>query len=336
MTTRKSIDRRKFVKMSATIAVASGAAVIMMGTGIQPDVIDTDRQFPKNEPGEDTRDVFKKCGACSHTMFYILNREFGHPMLQEEYASDPLAGGLMLGHQCGMLWGSALAAGAESFRRNSDMNQAIASSVITTRHIMKSFSARAGSLNCRDITGINMKSKLSIARMMVKILLQGGMKNSTCFRLADKWAPEAIQSATAGLSSLPADVPRPCLNCASEVVRRKGGSNEEMVMVSGFAGGMGLAGFACGALGAAIWMDTLAWCRKNPGKSAFEYGRESSSKIMAVFNNTTGKKILCEKITGKSFTSIRDHSDFISGGGCEKIIDALSGTSGMTGTSQPQ
>ena len=327
MTTRKSIDRRKFVKMSAAIAAVSGAAVIMMGTGIQPDVIDGARQLPKDEPGEDTKDVFKKCGACSHTLFYILNREFGHPRPEEESASDPLAGGLMLGHQCGMLWGSALAAGAESFRRNSDINQAIASSVIATRHIMKSFHARAGSIICRDITGINMKNKLSIARMMVKILLQGGMKNSTCFRLADKWAAEAVQSATAGLSSLPADVPRPCMNCASEVVSRKGGSDEEMVMVSGFAGGMGLSGSACGALGAAIWMDSLAWCRKNPGKSAFEYGRESSSRIMEVFNKTTGKKILCEKITGKSFASIRDHSDFISGGGCKEIINTLSGTS---------
>jgi hypothetical protein len=326
MTTRASIDRRKFVKLSAKVAAASGAAALLMGSGIEHDLIKAAGQYPKNEPGEDTRDVFKKCGACSHTFFYILNREFGHPRPEEEFASDPLAGGLMLGHQCGMLWGSALAAGAESYRRNSDRSLATASSVIATRHIMKSFHARAGSVICSDITGVNIKSKLGIARMMVKILLQGGMRNSTCFRLADKWAPEAIQSATEGLSALPEDVPRPCMNCASEVVRRKGGSNEEMVMVSGFAGGMGLAGFACGALGAAIWMDSLAWCRDNPGKSAFESGRISSAKIMEVFNNTTGKEILCEKITGKSFTSVRDHSDFIREGGCEKVIQALSGT----------
>jgi hypothetical protein len=192
---------------------------------------------------------------------------------------------------------------------------------------MKSFNARAGSILCADITGNNMKSKLSIAKMMVKILLQGGLRNSTCFRLANKWAPEAIQAATIGLSALPSDVPRPIVNCASEVVSRKGGSDEEMVMASGFAGGMGLSGFACGALGAAIWLDSLTWCRENPGKSAFEYGRKSSAKILEVFNNTTGKEILCEKITGKSFSSIRDHSDFVRDGGCEKIINALSGIS---------
>jgi hypothetical protein len=163
--------------------------------------------------------------------------------------------------------------------------------------------------------------------MMIKILFQGGMRNSTCFRLADKWAPEAIQSAKAGLNAEPPEISRPCMNCASEVVRRKGGSVEEMVMVSGFAGGMGLTGSACGALGSAIWLDTLAWCRENPGKSAFEYGRTSSSKIMEVFNNATGKEILCEKIAGKSFTSLSDHSDYIRAGGCEKVISALSGMS---------
>jgi hypothetical protein len=325
MTTRTSITRRKFVKMSATVAAVTGSAALLTGAGIPPFEIEAAGQSKKGEPGEDTRDIFKKCGACSHTFFYILNREFGHPRPTEEYASDPLAGGLMLGHQCGMLWGSALAIGAESFRRNSDRNLAIASSVLATRHMMKSFNERAGSVNCRDITGINLKNKLSIPVMMVKILFQGGLRNSTCFRLADKWAPEAIQSANDGLSARLLDVPLPCLNCASEVVSRKGGSHEEMVMVSGFAGGMGLAGYACGALSAAIWMDALAWCRENPGKSAYEYGSKSATKIMEVFNNTTGKEILCERITGKTFTSIRDHSDFIREGGCEKVIHALSG-----------
>lgn len=52
----------------------------------------------------DIRKVFWKCGACSHTFFFLLNREFGHPKRDEEYASDPLAGGLMqTGNQCGKL-----------------------------------------------------------------------------------------------------------------------------------------------------------------------------------------------------------------------------------------
>lgn len=42
----------------------------------------------------DARKIFKKLGSCSHTFFYILNREYGHPKRIEERAADPLAGGI--------------------------------------------------------------------------------------------------------------------------------------------------------------------------------------------------------------------------------------------------
>jgi len=66
-----------------------------------------------------TKRVFLKKGTCSRTFYYILNREFGYPMDEEERAIDPLAGGLLQqGYQCGMLWGASMAVGAESLRRN--------------------------------------------------------------------------------------------------------------------------------------------------------------------------------------------------------------------------
>ena len=88
----------------------------------------------------DTKRVFLTKGACSHTFFYILNREFGHLKESEERASDPLAGGIFQqGYQCGMLWGSALAVGAESFRRYDEQGQAIAQAITATQHILESF-----------------------------------------------------------------------------------------------------------------------------------------------------------------------------------------------------
>ena len=320
-----SINRRKFVKLSAAVVAVSGTSAYIPGTGFEPDSWKTAKPAIKLIPKEDTKDVFKKCGACSHTFFYILNREFGYPKPVEESASDPLAGGLMLGHQCGMLWGSALATGAESFRRNSDQSLAVATTIQVTRQISDSFYSRAGSLNCNDITGVNLKSKLGIAKMMVQIIFQGGLRNSKCFKLADKWAPEAIECAYIGLAHSPADIPHPCLSCASEVVKRRGGSEEEIVMASGFAGGIGLSGLACGALGAAIWMDTLTLCRKNPGKPGFEFGSSNSPEIIKAFNTVTQKEILCSKITGKYFNTIREHSDFIKEGGCRNLINVLSG-----------
>jgi hypothetical protein len=100
---------------------------------------------------------------------------------------------------------------------------------------------------------------------MLKYMLSG--RFLYCFRLAEKWAPEAIQAATEGLSRAQADLPHMPTSCASLVAQKMGASDEHIVLVAGFAGGMGLSGNACGALGAAVWMNTLARNREMGCKS---------------------------------------------------------------------
>jgi hypothetical protein len=264
----------------------------------------------------DTKKVFLKKGTCSHTFFYILNREFGYLKEDEERASDPLAGGIAQeGYQCGMLWGTALAVGAESFRRYEGQGQAIAHAISATQYILESFINRAKSANCGDITSCDFTNKFGLA----KFLITG--KPITCFNLADKWAPEAIQSAKEGLSKQPSDLQGLPISCASEVVRKMGAGNEEMVMVAGFAGGFGLSGNACGALSAAIWMNTLVRVRKQNYKYALS--DPDLGKIMTTFFVETGYKMECWKICGQHFKTINDHTEFIKAGGCDKLINAL-------------
>jgi hypothetical protein len=264
----------------------------------------------------DTKRVFWKSKTCSRTFFYLLNREFGHLKETEESAADPLAGGIMSkGHQCGMLWGAALAVGAEAFRRNEDHDEAIAAAITTTQRLMASFSDRAKTVSCREITGCDFYSKISMA----KYFFSG--KVFSCYRLAEKWAPEAIQSASEGLSHQHPALTQQPMSCASEVARRMGASGEEMVMVAGFAGGLGLSGNACGALSAAIWINSLAWCREHPGKSA--YSNPNAERTLAAFNDVAGSEILCQKISGQSFKTIDEHTDYLSKGGCHQLIDVL-------------
>ncbi len=314
------MNRRKFLKFSAAGAATAGAAALMLNSGklfnITKDLKNTAQTIP-----QDAKKVFSKCGTCSRTFITILNREFGCPKNTEELASDPLAGGLMnTQNQCGMLWGSALAVGAESFRRHKNNGQAVAMAITGTQHIVKSFIKRTKSVNCRDVIGVEMSNKFDVLEVMLKSL-PGGFSNMVCMNLAEKWAPEAIQSAKEGLSGKHNDIPQPPISCASEVVKKMGASDEEVVIVAGLAGGMGLSGNACGALGAAIWMNTLAWCRKNPGKSG--YGNPNSEKILNAFYGATGSEILCHKITGQYFKTINEHSEFIKNGGCNKLISVL-------------
>ncbi|MEW6194235.1 MAG: C-GCAxxG-C-C family (seleno)protein [Bacteroidota bacterium] len=264
----------------------------------------------------DTKRVFLKKGACSHTFFYILNREFDYLKEDAERASDPLAGGLAQeGYQCGMLWGTALGVGAESFRRHKDIGLAVAQAITATQFILESFINRAKSANCSIITNCDFNSKYGLA----KYLISG--KPIKCFNLAAKWAPEAIQSSKIGLSKQLPDLPQSPLSCASEVVRIMGGSNEEIVMVAGFAGGFGLSGNACGALGAAIWMKSLSKVKENNFK--YSLADPDVEKIKEIFFDETDYKMECWKICGRQFKTINEHTEFIKNGGCNRLINLL-------------
>ena len=217
-----------------------------------------------------------------------------------------------------MLWGAALAVGAESFRRYDDRGQAMVVAITATQNLMNSFAQRAKSVNCRDITNTDFSSGFNL----VKYIL---FKAVSCFNLAEKWAPEAIQSATEGLSREQISLPRPPISCASEVAQKMGASDKEMIMVAGFAGGLGLSGNACGALSAAIWMNTLAWCRKQTN-SKLPYKNPNATNTLKAFYRATDFEILCHKIAGQCFKTIEDHVEFIKNGGCDKLIDDLSRT----------
>ena len=237
-------------------------------------------------------------------------------MITEERAADPLAGGILQkGYQCGMLWGASLAAGAEAHRRCEDLNEAMGVAILATRRIMISFAQREHTINCREITRCDFSSKWSFA----KYFLSGRFLH--CFELAEQWTPEAIEAAIEGLSSERGKLPDHTVSCASEVAKRMGASDEERVMVAGFAGGLGLTGGGCGALAAAIWMRSLEWCREHPNGSAMKNPR--TKELLKSFETITDNRILCSEVSGQRFGNLQDHTDFIHKGGCGSIIEAL-------------
>lgn len=285
----------------------------------------------------DAKAVFKKCGTCSRTFAHLLNREFWYPNECEEKALNLLAGGIMnQGFQCGMLWGSALAIGAESYRRSRNLEDATVQTVAATRQVMDSFIQETGTINCKEIIGIDLSTKIGMAKFMLKITAQG-MENSHCFNLAERWAPEAIHTARKALaatsrktteggikrqtaSTTPAYKP---MSCASEVIRRMQGSEEEMAMVAGFAGGLGLHGGACGALSAAIWKKLLDWSNENPEEDPPYFNNKEAKTILKAFKAQTNGSMRCSEICGRTFASLEDHSDYLVQGGCEALITTL-------------
>ena len=47
-------------------------------------------------------------------------------------------------------------------------------------------------------------------------------------------------------------------------------------------------------------------------------------KTLNTFLETTDYEFRCDKICGKSFKNIEEHSEFIENGGCNKLIDIMS------------
>ncbi len=263
--------------------------------------------------------TFLKKGTCSRTFFYILDREFGHPLEEEEKAIDPMAGGILQqGYQCGMIWGASMAVGAESLRRINNPDRAIGLAILATQHLMKSFVTRTTTIECEEITSCDFTNKKSFAKFM----LRGKFVN--CLKLAGKWAPEALDASNEGLSPDQAELPQQSMSCASEVVRNMGASEEEMLMVAGFAGGLGLSGSGCGALAAAVWMNALIHNRKQTGKPAnFDPGTDLTLKA---FYEETDYEMECNKICGRRFATLEEHMEFLKNGGCKKLIQILAAT----------
>ena len=236
----------------------------------------------------------------------------------EERAADPLAGGIMRGYQCGMIWGAALAAGAQAYRLFGTGPQAEAKAVIATQRIVESFRAQNDHIDCREITGIDMSSPPS-PQTILRYLVKSGATGS-CFGMAARYAKAAFSEIDAALSEKGIEAPPAPVSCSAMLAQNMGASDIHTVMAAGFAGGIGLSGSACGALGAAIWIIGM-----NILKDGGTLGFKVPGVLEAIerFTECTDSEFECSKIVGRKFESVGDHARYVRDGGCSKIIEVL-------------
>jgi hypothetical protein len=261
--------------------------------------------------------AFLRTGACSQALFDTLDRAFGDPLAQEERASVPLAGGIMqYGYQCGMVWGSTLAAGARAYRLFGPGRQAEVKAVAAAQRIVESFRARHGSIDCFEVIGTNWKT--ASTAQIASMLLKG--QPLRCFRMAASYPPIAFREINAAFSEEPGAAPSTPVSCATLLARKMGVSDADAIRVAGFAGGVGLSGGACGALGAAIWLRGVKAIREG-GKVTYEFpaGQEAVRRFVECIDS----EFECATIVGRKFESIEDHACYVCSGGCSKIIYTL-------------
>jgi hypothetical protein len=248
----------------------------------------------------------------------VLNKAFDHPLKLEEKASMPFAGGIMQhGYQCGMIWGAALAAGAQAYRLFGSGPQAETAAVIAARKIIESFRADNKHINCLEITDIDKSS--STMQMITYFLIKGGTIG--CFRMAAKYAQVAFSEINTALSEKSIEAPSLPVSCAAMLAQKMGASEIHTVMAAGLAGGIGLCGGACGALGAAIWI--MAMNNNKEGKGKIDFKNPRALEVIDRFIKSTDYKFECSEIVGRKFENIDDHANYMRNGGCSKIIEVL-------------
>jgi len=236
----------------------------------------------------------------------------------EERAAAPLAGGLMRGYQCGMIWGAALAAGAQAYRTFGKGTQVEAKAIIAAQRIVESFRAQNKNTDCRAITGIDLAAPKP--GMVFRFLIKTGAKG-TCFGMAARYAKTAFSEINGTFSEKPIEALPGPLSCTALLAQKMGASDMQTVMAASLAGGIGLSGGACGALGAAIWI--IGMNNLQEGAEMVGLNPPVALDTMRRFCEYTNNEFECSKIVRRKFESISDHADYLRAGGCSKIIEGL-------------
>ncbi|MFC2047040.1 C-GCAxxG-C-C family (seleno)protein [Chloroflexota bacterium] len=233
----------------------------------------------------------------------------------------PLMGGVMNhGYQCGMVWGATLAAGAQAYRLLGPGPQAEAVAIIAAQRLVESFGARNNNeINCLEITHMNMQGRVQLSKLL-KFLIKGGPV--ICLRMIVGYAPEAFSEINNALYETPIEAPSPPVSCSALLAQNMGVSDMHTVMAAGFAGGIGLSGGACGALGAAIWIIGMNGCKEGVSNKVIN---SRVSDMIDRFLKSKGAEFRfeCSEIVGRKFENIGDHAGYLRDGGCSEIIELL-------------
>ncbi len=247
----------------------------------------------------------------------VVDRSFDQPLQLEETAAMSLAGGIMgSGYQCGILWGGALAAGAQAYRLYGAGARAETKGLLASQKLVHVFRARAKEINCSEITDLEWKKPAG--GQVVKFFAKGGPIG--CFRLAADVAPMAFDTINHTLDESDMDAPSQPASCTGLLAQKLGASEMHRVMATGLAGGIGLSGGACGVLGAAIWFRGISTLR-NGGKLIFNL--TAPSPELEKFLTVSNYEFECAKIIGRQFENTADHAGYVREGGCAKIIQEL-------------
>jgi hypothetical protein len=275
-----------------------------------------------------------RCVSCSEGSMTTQMRGFGIEEPTYEQAVHAFSGGFMhRGDACGLLTGAVLAAGFEAKRRFGDAGTRSAAALHAAVRLAAGLPELAGSIDCRDFT----ETELVTIAGRLKYFRTGVAPR--CGRVHLKWGERAHRLIDRSLTEFAARGPvRSAANCATETMRRcapaVGVPEADAVVVAGLAGGVGLLGNVCGALGAGVFaLGVQRYGRRREDRRDSRLRgtvqelvgaayRGAATKLRRAFEAGFGSR-LCEEVIGRRFDSPASHAAFIEQGGCREVMASV-------------
>ncbi len=236
------------------------------------------------------------------------------------------------GQACGHLWGAALSAGIRASQELDGEAAISAAALEATRRLTAALSEDGWAFTCFENTGCDFTS------LGGKIKYMRSDKPKACGRKALVWANRAnsvIDDVLAeyGEKSEAGPCEKCTVACMSKIVGKTGHGAEEIPIVAGFAGGLGLSGNICGALAVGVFALSVSYYRdRDPDRrdskmrAAFQELnlvesrlRKLPSQLQRDFAERFGST-RCETIAGRKFSDADDHSSYMAAGGCRDVV----------------
>lgn len=220
------------------------------------------------------------------------------------------------------MWGAALAAGARIHIQKGGGPEAQTRAVRAGQKIVETFRNDNGEVDCHEITSMHKES--TPFEMVKYFLLKGG--SIGCFRMANNFAPKAYDDIEAALAEDLTDKLQLPLTCTGLLAKQMGAQDKHQTMSASLAGGIGLSGEACGALGTAVWIKAMKIARSRPEVDLWKDSEFSDEfeGLVEKFLAASDYKFECHEISNRKFATPGEHAEYIQNGGCAAIIEALS------------
>lgn len=271
--------------------------------------------------------------SCAESALILFDRAAGIDQDEAEQAIDLLNGGVLLELDggCGLLWGSAMAAGIRASKRFEKEEDACAAAFAASIELLREYVASGGATDCNRILNMDRWNFLSYLAKE---------KMNVCVGIAEKWFPRFNEIIEKSFEKYKPAKGQKWVNCAVDVFKSVASEigldlSGETPWVAGFAGGLGLQGSTCAAVSSAVFAVNLRHFRsrnKSPhsalrsmmqGMGVGAGWMKPSKRLLSAFREKYHTKSCCTLI-GKTFQGLDEYTDHVASGKCANIISGVS------------